>query len=375
MSKSFRQHADEQLGHITLPDAVRDSVRRAMKPRARAAWGRRRALQAALASALLLGTLTAFALTRGFGLFELMGTVMPRFATVRPEAQELVRRDLARYSFEHVDVAILEAAYDGRYLRVAYSVTDRAATQPLDAPGADLMNGRPEGFDFAAASADGIWWTTLDWAEVNGTSVDPVGMTFSVAGPENGQAISWVQFDVRELRLPDTFTVRLPIRGSNTPRELDFVMDKGDMRHIFRLAPPQDRRIGRYVVHVREIVVSPIRTYITLHLIFDAGVTPEEIWEVTNRWNGSATLLSAADGSGSMEWTDTGAGPLDNMVIEDVSLPGGGIDFVDKILDPSKPVTMQVFPEFPPPRAYPDAFRLGCSAEDYILIPFVKAAY
>ncbi len=370
MSRPFRHIADERLADLRMDERLKQAVR------ARAAVGRRRlvrrrTLRLAVVMLLLLMTATAFALTRGFGLFELMGTVMPHFSQVRPEAEELVRRDLSSFSFPHVDVAVREAAYDGRYLRVAYSVIDRAATAPLEEPGTDLTSDREEIFRFVAAQQDDIRWTTLDWAEVGGEHVNPLGMSFSVAGPNNGEAITWVQFDVRGLSLPDTFTVRLPLRGADTPHELDFTMDKGDMRHVYRLVPPPDKRIGNYIISIQEVIISPIRTYITAHLIVDPGVPPQKIWEIADRWMSSATLADE-DGGNPQRWTDTGAGAVDNMDWVRISLPDGSFDFEDRIVDPEKPVTMKVIPEYAPPDVYPEAFRFGHSEQDFILIPFVK---
>ena len=367
MNNPFKQYADVRLAHISMGEDAKRKVRQHIQSQASPRLSRK-FVSATLAAVLALGTLTAFALTGGFGLFDLMGTVLPHMATVRPEADKLVRRDLAAYSFEHVDVAVKEAAYDGRYLRVAYSIKDRAATAPLGEIGKHLEMG-PD-FHFEAAEKDGIWWSTLDWALVDGQDANPLGMTFSVAGPENGEAITWVQFDVKELDLPDTFTVRLPLRGQNTPKELDFTMDKGDMSDVYALAPPPDKRIGNYVVHIEEIVISPIRTYMTVHLIVDAGVSARECWSIANNWMDAT--LSDADDSNPQQWTDTASGAKDNMEFVRVDKPDGTFDFEDRVIDPAQPVTMQVLPEFAPPETYPDAFRLGYDTENFILIPFEK---
>lgn len=372
MNKSFKQHADEQLSHITMSEALKHQVRSRVQGTITAPPRRPRMVQIALIILLLLGTVTAFALSRGFGLFDLMGTVTPRFSHVRPEAEDLLRKDLARYSFEHVDVAVREAAYDGRYLRVAYSVTDRAAVAPLDEPGKSLTDGREDIFSFSAAAQDNIQWNTLDWAEVDGENVNPKGMSFSVAGPDNGEAITWVQFDMENVDLPDSFTVRLPVRGRDTPKELEFTMDKSGMSHVFCLKPPPDKRMNNYAVHVQEVMVSPIRVYITLHLIADPGLTPEEVWKIANHWNGLETALSDVDGGSPLRLTDTGAGPIDNMNWVRVDLPDGEFDYKDVIVDPGKPVTVLITLEFSPPDEYPAAFRLGHSETDFIIIPFEK---
>ncbi len=373
MRNKIKHSLDKRLQGLQMSDSLRHIIlTRAASTGPRRQRSSKISLRLALVLILLAATLTVFAITRGFGLFDLMGTVMPHFSVVRPEAEELLRHDLAFYSFEHVDVAIREAAYDGRYLRVAYSVTDRAATRPLDKPGESLTSGRPDIYQFDAALQDGIWWSTLDWAEVGGEDVNPKGMSFSVAGPNNGEAVTWVQFDVQDIDLPDPFTVRLPIRGSGTPEELIFTMDKSGMNHVFYLKPPPDKRIGSYVARVREVMVSPIRVYITLHLIVDPGLSPDEVWKITNPWGSLETVLSDADGSNPREFTDTGIGPIDNMASFMRKKEDGNLEFEDRITDPEKPVTMLVVPEFSPPDQYPEAFRLGFDEDNYIIIPFER---
>ncbi len=368
MNYVFKQYADERLQHVVMGEALRNKVRLDIRDAKKRPQLGRKLTTMLLAGALLLSSLTAFALTRGFGLFELMGTVLPHMSTVRPEADKLVQKNLSAYSFDHVDVAVKEAAYDGQYLRVAYSIKDRAATAPLGEVGKHLQ--MEMDFHFDAAEKDGVWWSTLDWALINGQDVNPLGMTFSVAGPENGEAITWVQFDVRELDLPDTFTVRLPLKGQDTPKELNFTMTKGDMSDVYRLTPPKDKRIGNYVVHIDEVVVSPIRTYLTVHLIVDAGVPAKECWNIADDW--MTASLAMEDGSNPQQWTDTAYGAKDNMDWVRVDNDNGSYTYMDQIKDPTKPVTMQVLPEFAPPETYPEAFRLGYDADNFILIPFVK---
>lgn len=55
-----------------------------------------------------------------------------------------------------------------------------------------------------------------------------------------------------------------------------------------------------------------------------------------------------------------------------IDLPNGEFDYQDRIVDPSKPVTMMVIPEYAPPAVYPEAFRLGHSDTDFIIIPFER---
>lgn len=373
MKHNIKHSLDKRLQGLQMSENLKQAIKnQAAGSSPRHVLSRKITLRLALVLILLAATLTAFAITRGFGLFDLMGAVMPHFSDVRPEAEELLRRELAFFSFEHVDVSIREAAYDGRYLRVAYSVTDRSAAAPLDEPGKSLTSDRPDTYQFTAAEQDGIWWSTLDWAEAGEENLNPRGMSFSVAGPNNGEAITWVQFDVQDIDLPDTFPVRLPIRGRDTPEELTFTMDKSGMKHIFHLNPPPDKRIGSYVVRVHEVMVSPIRIYITLYLMMDPGLAPDEIWQLASPWGSWKTVLSDADGGNSRAITDTGIGPIDNMELFMWEAEDGQIKYEDRITDPEKPVTMQAVLEFSPPDQYPGVFRLGFDKSNYIIIPFEK---
>ena len=169
-TKTFQEHANKQLAHVTLSEGVKHRVRQRMRKSQKAgSLTRRSLLHLAVFALLSLATLTAFALSRGLDLYQLMGTILPHYATVRKEAGQLLQKDLVHYSFPHVDVAVREAAYDGRYLRVAYSVRDRAATAPLDTPGTSLTSDRPDIYQFEAAQKDGVWWSTMDFALVEGT--------------------------------------------------------------------------------------------------------------------------------------------------------------------------------------------------------------
>ena len=202
--------------------------------------------------------------------------------------------------------------------------------------------------------------------------MNPMGMSFSIAGEEKGEAISWVQFDVRGLDLPDPFTVHLPFHGYDTPEELSFQMSKAGMKDIFHLQPPPDKRIGNHLVRVKEVLVTPIRTYVSLHLVFDPGTTVEECWQESDLWMGQGSL-ARADGSDPQKWADTAVGPYHNMEWVRIDLPNGQFDYEDRILTPEQPVTMQVLPEFTPMDPYPEAFRLGYDTDNFILIPFIKA--
>ena len=68
---------------------------------------------------------TALAVGSGLNLFNFFEDIGSPSPTVQPEAYTLTAHDVASHSFEHTDVAVREAAWDGRVLRILYSVRDR----------------------------------------------------------------------------------------------------------------------------------------------------------------------------------------------------------------------------------------------------------
>lgn len=224
------------------------------------------------------------ALTNGFGLFDLMGKDKKEaFSTVQPDAYNLLKKDLASYSFEHVDVAIKEAVYDGRYLRAVYSTRDRSATEPFQV---DLNNmEQAESFTFDAANEDHINWMMVDWCVINGEHVDPLGECGTYVGEGNGEIVVWEQFDLSGLTLGDTFTVELPIRNTkDTPKELSFTMSSVNLPGVYKIQLPEETRIGDYTAKVSEFMISPIRIYLDMQLTVDAGVSMERCGKIMHQW-------------------------------------------------------------------------------------------
>lgn len=102
---------------------------------------------------------------------------------------------------------------------------------------------------------------------------------------------------------------------------------------------------------VTEVLLSPIRIYLTMELEADAGVLPERVKEIFGTWQVVAALedeagtLSLRDSGGSAQFLDNANYLLDTDF-------GVGID------DPEKPVRMQVQYEFMTAETYPDLFIL-----------------
>lgn len=122
--------------------------------------GRRRLAVLILAGVLILA-LAAAAIATAFG-YRIFGFPFPAdypTSYVQEGAQRLTRHNLAHVSYDHVDVDVREAIYDGKDLRVVYSVRDRNATE--------LLTEKDKYHGIAAALLDGVT-CVCDWVEVDG---------------------------------------------------------------------------------------------------------------------------------------------------------------------------------------------------------------
>lgn len=363
---TIKDSLDSSLSHLEMTQDMRNGVNRRIKQGRSPARRGLPWLRYAIIALILLSTLTAFALTRGFGLFQMIGDHLdPAVSTVRPEAYDLLQTDLGFYRFDHVDVRIKEAVYDGKYLRLAYTVKDRSVKEPF-AKEPTLTYMIP-GFQMKAAEADGISWETLDWCEIDGQHFNPLGASAAYSTENPGEIITWVQFDVTGATLPNTFRVNTPIRGQHTPEELVFTMSSA-LKGVQQLALPKAQRVGNYQINVTELMLSPIRVYVTVELVVDPGVDIRQCETIMNQWMMKAKL-------GDHDWQTTfplaemaGAGYFDNVVFELLPLPDDQVDMRDRVIDPKKPVTIRVRLEFVPQEEYPDSFRLGVSITESLLI-------
>lgn len=364
MNKRFRQTVDARLSGMTLQRELKTRVLSAIGKEGETVMKKRIPAAAVIVLALILAALaTAMALTKGFGLFDLMGKdKKDAFSVVQPDAYALLKKDLASYSFEHVDVAVKEAVYDGRYLRVVYSTKDRSATEPfhVDLNYAD----QAESFTFDAASADHINWSMVDWCLINGEHADP-SECGTYVGEGNGEIVVWEQFDLSGLTLGDSFTVELPLRNTkDTPKELSFTMSSINLPGVYHVQPPEEIRIGDYMAKVSEFIISPIRVYVDLQITVDAGVPVERCEQLMNEWMKNGKLSGEA-GKNDLTVSGCSAGYTENTVWSEK-------DLADRILDVTKPVKITVQFEFLTSPGYPDTFHLT-AGEDSILIPNIEA--
>lgn len=363
MASKFRGALDDRLKDIVMDDALRARILRAAQAKGGLPVKKKLSYALAFALALVLLTAVAFALTGGFGLFDLMGRhKVEEFAAVQPEAYELLKKDLAVAGFGDIQVSVKEAVYDGRYLRVVHSTRDLRETKLFD--GEKIWNGD---FRFEAAEKEGVWWNSMDWAVVNGQNVMPLGEAGSSAGPEPGETLAWIQYDLSGLGALKKLEVNLPIRGNKSieRKELSFTLDAQSMPGVYSLAPAPEARLKDYTAKVTEVLVSPIRVYLTLEMTADAGVEAKRVREILGSWSVAAFLT---DREGELNLRDSGGS---SRFLENANYMLG-TDFEVGIDDPAKPVRMQVYYEFMTAQNYPDTFVLS-NGTDRVEIPNIKA--
>lgn len=343
-----------------------------------------------LAAVLVLGTLTAFALTHGFGMFDILSdAVNPAMTAMKTGGEKMVKTDLATHAFEHCDVTISEALYDGQYLRVTYTVRDRSLKTPLydkpndiwmingfiqDVP-EDMQGAAPKKKEYAEAQKtflehvkqDGIWWMTTDWCTVNGQRINPLGVTAVFTTENPGETMTYVQFDMTEAEAADQYTVLVPIAGQNTPKGMAFTIPGKEIEGIRKLPLPEPKKVGHYLIRVESFTVTPIAVYVKAALTIDAGVDIKECVRIQNKW---LTDLKLTDEKGqtALKWYDGGGGLNKNYQF-DVKTVNGQPEGVDTIVDPAQPVEAVINAEYLPIDTYPNVFRLGISEEESILIP------
>ncbi|MHC1786464.1 MAG: hypothetical protein AB9880_05345 [Christensenellales bacterium] len=358
MKNKLKEELNARLSGLTMSEALKrrvlDQVRKEEEP----VMKRKISLSAIIAVALIAVAAAAFALTDGFGLFDLMGQgKREEFAVVQKEAYDLMQKNLASASFDHVDVTVTEAVYDGKYLRIVHSTRERDAQAPFD--DAKVYNGD---FRFEAAEKDGVSWNSLDWAIVNGENVNPLGEAGVHAGKQNGETLAWIQYDLSGMDVGDELTVDLPIRGKKSieNKELSFTMPVKDLPGVRRISPVPDVGFSDYSLHVAEMLISPIRVYARVEMTADAGVTSERCDEIMWKWAMDGVLRDEGDDK---PYTSSGGGS--SRYLGNAEYAG---DFKIKIVDETKPTRFMVEFEFLTRESYPDTFILT-NGVDSLRIP------
>lgn len=390
MSKNkFSSLVDGRLSRLTVSSELHSRLLASARKGENEPMKKKPTFVLALAAVLVLGTLTAFALTRGFGMFDILSDgVNPAMTAMKTGGEQMMKTNLATHSFKHCDVTISEALYDGRYLRITYTVRDRSIKTPLyDTPtNVDMINGftqdYPEDFpdappkkpEYAQAQKtflehvrqDGIWWTTTDWCVVNGQDINPLGPTAVFTTENPGETMTYVQFNMREAEPADEYKVLVPILGRDTPEDMTFTIPGKNLEGIRKLPLPEPKKVGNYEIRIDDFTLTPIAVYVKATLTIDAGVDIKECLRISNSWFVDSKLTDEK-GQTPLKWYDGSGGLIKNYQF-DVKEINGQPEGIDTIIDPTKPVEAVIDIEYLPMDAYPDVFRLGISETEFILI-------
>jgi len=359
MKKTFREAADARLSALKVDQQLHARIRDGMNQSSKSSSSRLKPrLAFVLVLIMVLGLVAAFALTQGFGLLAVWQIKEANQAPISSQAQKLVVGELARHEFEHTEVVIQEALYDGRMLRVLYSVRDLTADKPFALPGSEL----PPDFVFTAADQDGISWQTLDGCLVDDVPVSAVGITGNIAGELNGQVLTISQFDLSDVPVKNPFSVLLPIAGPDTPENLRFELPSSPLSGVVKLPLPEPLVLPDRSLQVTDAIWSPIRTYISLEITMNAGVPEPICHETLWRWTIDAKL-SNADTGVDYPLADVGSGYTSNMD----PAPDIG-DFRFRVIDLSKPVTMTIQLEFASPDEMPQRLLLSAGEESLLIL-------
>lgn len=388
MPRPLADSLDARLSGLRLNHGLKHRTLAAIREKGNPPMKKKLSFSLALAMSLMIISLaTAFALTNGFGLFDVMRTsVMDKFGVARPEAQQLLHQNLASLETEHSHIQVTEAAFDGKFLRLVYSVQAKGIDKPFaeeptsmdslliikDENGNDTT-GVPEGplSQFMdAMKADQVSWSTLDSAEVDGQSVSALGHTGSISGKNPGEVLSWVQFDLSGITLADPFTVKLRLTSLEKPQYLTFQLPSTDLPGVKKLALPEEKQLDGYSIKLTEALITPFRVYVAAEITVDAGVPMESCDRILMAWLTEAELADS-NRNLALAWVDSnGAGyPLKDS---NVAFPTQDNNFTQSIIDPEKPVKITLSHEFMTAETYPDPLRFGVSETEYLLIPNAK---
>lgn len=384
MHKPYADSLDARLSGLSMDAGLKHRMLAAIHEKGNPPMKKKLSLSLALALALLVtGLVTAFALTKGFGLFEVMSTsVMDKFGVAQPEASQMLKKDLASIDLPHTRIKVTEAAYDGKVLRMVYSVQAKGIEKPFAGEPTNMdsllivknaqgeeESGVPEGplaQFMEAVQADKVAWNTLDGVTVDGQDFSALGHTGSVSGMNPGEVLTWVQFDLSGAKLADPFTVKLRVTSLEQPEYLSFQLPSKNLPGVKALPLPAEKRLEGYSLKMTEALITPFRVYVAAEITVDAGVPMETCNRILWAWLSNVELADS-NRNLALAWMDSnGAGyPLKDS---NVAFPSQENDFTQSIIDPEKPVKIILSHEFMTTETYPDPLRFGVSDREYVLI-------
>jgi len=203
-------------------------------------------------------------------------------------AAGITKYDLAKQSFEHCDIEVKEAAYDGMSLYIVYSVRDRGATELLgEVDEAGIRRPSSEGMAAmeAVMAEDNIgwWWDNL-WIDGDSVNMPAMSGGDTIAGEEPGELLFYMMYrlDQEKLYLSGTdVEIAMPI-GEKQPSEslvqnaetgkiekpgaglVTFHLDCSIRADVTTTTPNAEVDLPDMTAKVSEVVYSPIQMYVTV---------------------------------------------------------------------------------------------------------------
>lgn len=236
---------------------------------------RRQMVAVVLAALLMLSVAVAAALGRNVIDFFTMGTA--------PQSQGMIQKKLASASYDHCDITIREAAYDGMTLYILYAVQDRDAAEPLGTLDPYTGERYMEASLTPGMEADNVsWWRDGLW--IDGVDTDVPGMSrWEYRGTDTpGEMLCYQlwRLDQLEVYLSGSVEITLPLgerqpyeslaydqqRRALVPEEgvMTFTLDASARDSVTVEHPDYRREIGGVTVWVSEAVYTPVQTYLTV---------------------------------------------------------------------------------------------------------------
>ena len=236
---------------------------------------RRQMVAVVLAALLMLSVAVAAALGRNVIDFFTMGTA--------PQSQGMIQKNLASASYDHCDITIREAAYDGMTLYILYAVQDRDAAEPLGTLDPYTGERYMEETRTPGMEADNVsWWRDGLW--IDGVDTDVPGMSrWEYRGTDTpGEMLCYQLWRLDQLvvYLSGSVEITLPLgkrqpyeslaydqqRRALAPEEgvITFTLDASARDSVTVEHPGYRREIGGVTVWVSEAVYTPVQTYLTV---------------------------------------------------------------------------------------------------------------
>lgn len=310
--------------------------------------GRMRTGLIVLAATMIL-SLAVVAVAFSGRVFTLGGRYLqPEYLAVQESAYPLVKTDLGALELEHVSIKVLEAIYDGQELRVVYSLTDRAATEPFT--GDEMETEANFGKLIEVARLDGV--ALHDGLEIDGQYANPY-VTDMVNGENPGEMIFYTQVStlLDDIQTQGEFDVKLNFwnfdfredEAEQAKREIVFTLNADEAKPYEKMLAPFTAEIGGMEMTLNRALFTPMRGYMILEISAE-GVTDgwdiepmlEEIgFSMFGGWK-----ILAPDGTEMNSWVE-GYGP-----------------------SRENPSAMQMYMMVVPPAEWPETIRLVSTDEE-----------